>query len=161
MALGALVLVGCTTVATAVIVLHLGVRPVLTGSMRPAYGPGAVLITKPVPIRDLHAGMIPVFVPPGEHAEFAHRIVSVTGPASDPMITTKGDANRALDPWRATFKSATVPVVVATVPFIGRLMVGLRGPLQLAMIIAGGLIVAFGGVRWIVYPRHPDPVGLI
>jgi hypothetical protein len=118
--------------------------------MRPAYGPGAILITKPVPVKDLRTGMIPLFVPPGEHAEFAHRIIAVVGTASDPIITTKGDANKTVDPWHARFKTATVPVVVGTEPWVGRLMVGLRGPLQLVVIVLGGLVVAVAGTRTIL-----------
>jgi len=152
----------CTLVGVAVFAFHLSVRPVLTGSMRPAYGPGALLITKPVPVRDLHKGMIVLFVPPGEHAEFAHRITSVGGTSSAPVITTKGDANKAPDPWHAQLTSTSVPEVVTTVPWFGRFMVGIRGPIQLMLIVLGGLAVATSGVRWILSPREaarPLPSG--
>jgi signal peptidase I len=145
----------CVSLALAVVVLHLQVRPVLTGSMVPTYGPGALLVTRAVPTADLHKGMIVLFVPPGEHAEFAHRITSVTGSPSFPIITTKGDANKAPDPWHAQLTSRTVPEVVATVPWVGRLMVGLRGPIQLILIVFGGVLVAVGGTRRIL---HPSPV---
>ena len=152
-----LVLAGSAAVASAVVVLHFGIRPVLTGSMRPTFGPGAVLITKPVPIADLRKGMIPLFVPPGEHAEFAHRIVERSGSPTDPIITTKGDANRTPDPWHAQLKTATVPVVVGTVPWVGRLMVGIQGPIQLVLIVLGGLVTAVAGTRWILR-KPPAPV---
>jgi len=145
---------GCLALTVTVVALHLSIRPVLTGSMRPTYGPGAVVVTEPVPVADLRPGMIVLFTPPGEHAEFAHRIVTVTGPRTAPIITTKGDANRYPDPWHAQLTSATVPRVVATVPFVGRLMVGLRGSLQLVLIIIGGLTVAVTGARWILQPRR-------
>jgi signal peptidase I len=148
-------LVGSAALASAVVVFHLGVRPVLSGSMRPAYGPGAILITKPVPVEDLHPGMIPLFIPPGEHGEFAHRIISIGGTRENPIITTKGDANKAPDPWHARFKTATVPVVVETQPWVGRLMVGIRGPIQLALIVFGGLMVAVSGTRWILHVQRP------
>jgi signal peptidase len=143
---------GCAALAVAVVTLHLNVRPVLTSSMRPTYGPGAVVVTEPVPVTDLHPGMIVLFTPPGEHAQFAHRIVSVTGPRTAPIITTKGDANRYPDPWHAQLTSATVPRVVTSVPFVGRLMVGLRGSIQLILIVLGGLTVAATGARWILQP---------
>jgi len=145
---------GCLALTVTVVALHLSIRPVLTGSMRPTYGPGAVVVTEPVPVADLRPGMIVLFTPPGEHAECAHRIVTVTGPRTAPIITTKGDANRYPDPWHAQLTSATVPRVVATVPFVGRLMVGLRGSLQLVLIIIGGLTVAVTGARWILQPRR-------
>jgi hypothetical protein len=49
--------------------------------------------------------------------------------------------------------TATVPEVVATVPWVGRLMVDLRGQLQLLLIVAGGLYAAVAGTRWILRPR--------
>jgi signal peptidase I len=146
----------CAGLALAVMTLHFAIRPVLTGSMRPTYGPGALLVTREVPVQRLHPGMIILFVPPGEHAEFAHRITSVTGPSSEPVITTKGDANRAPDPWHAQLMTRTVPEVVATVPWVGRLMVGIRGPLQLLFIISGGLCIVIAGTRWILHPRLPS-----
>jgi signal peptidase len=145
---------GCLALMVTVVALHLSIKPVLTGSMRPTYGPGAVVVTEPVPVTDLRPGMIVMFTPPGEQAEFAHRIVTVTGPRTAPIITTKGDANRYPDPWHAQLTSATVPRVVATFPWVGRLMVGLRGSLQLALIIIGGLTVAVTGARWILQPRR-------
>jgi signal peptidase len=145
--------VACSALALAVVAFHVEVRPVLTGSMVPTYGPGAILITKPVPVKDLHQGMIVLFMPPGEHVEFAHRITSVSGGPTAPVITTKGDANKTPDPWHAQLTSATVPEVVGTVPWVGRLMVGLRGPIQLAMIVLGGLVVGVSGTRWILRPR--------
>ncbi len=144
----------CAVLAATVVTLHLNIRPVLTGSMQPTYGPGALVVTEPVPVADLRPGMIILFTPPGEHAEFAHRIVTVTGSRTAPVITTKGDANRYPDPWHAQLTSATVPRVVATVPWVGRLMVGLRGSLQLLLIILGGLTVAVAGARWILQPRR-------
>jgi signal peptidase I len=141
--------------ALVVVVFHIEVRPVLTGSMVPTYGPGALLVTTPVPVTNLHRGTIVLFVPPGQRAEFAHRITSVSGDRSHPIITTKGDANKAPDPWRAQLDSATVPEVVATVPWLGRLMVGLRGPIQIVLIVLGGLIIGVGGTWWILRPRTP------
>ena len=149
------VALACAVLAFSVVVFHLQVRPVLTGSMAPTFEPGALLVTRQVPVADLRKGMIVLFVPPGEHAEFAHRITSLTGSQSDPVLTTKGDANYSPDPWHARLTSASVPEVVATVPWVGRLMVGLRGPMQLALIILGGLTIAiFGSARIL----HPQPI---
>jgi hypothetical protein len=50
-----------------------------------------------------------------------------------------------------------VPVVVATVPWLGRLMAGIRGPIQLVLIIVGGLVVAVSGARWILGSPPPAP----
>jgi len=153
----AVALATSAALASAVVVLHLGVRPVLTGSMSPTFGPGAILITRPVPVQGLHVGMIPLFIPPGQHEELAHRITSVSGSPGGPTITTKGDANQVTDPWHARLTAHTVPVVVATVPWLGRLMAGIRGPIQLVLIIVGGLVVAVSGARWILGSPPPTP----
>jgi signal peptidase I len=142
--------------ALMVVAFHIEVRPVLTGSMVPTYGPGALLVTQPVPVTDVHKGMIVLFVPPGQRSEFAHRITSVSGGRSHPIITTKGDANKAPDPWRARLDSPTVPEVVASVPWLGRLMIGLRGPIQIVLIVLGGLIVSVSGTGWILRPRSSN-----
>jgi signal peptidase I len=149
-----LALAACAATASTVVVFHLGVRPVMSGSMHPTYDSGAIVVTKPTPVTTLRPGMIIVFVPPGEHAEFAHRITSVNGSPTDPIVTTKGDANKVADPWHARLTTATVPVVVATQPWVGRLMVGLRGPIQLVFIIVGGLLVAISGSRLILRPKR-------
>lgn len=140
--------------ALTIVVLHLGIRTVLTGSMRPTYGPGAVVVTEPLPVSHLRPGMIVLFILPGEHAVFAHRITSVRGPRSAPIVTTKGDANPAPDPWHAQLKSATVPQVVATVPWVGRLIVGIRGPVRILLVLVGGVVAAVAGVLWIMRPRR-------
>jgi len=142
------VLAVSTVVTACVFTLHLGIRPVLTGSMRPDYGPGAVLLTRQVPVTTLHPGMIVLFVPPGEHAEFAHRITSVTGPRNSPVITTKGDANKVADPWHARLTSPEVSEVIGSLPGVGRLLVGLRGTGQIVLALAGGVLAAFGASRW-------------
>lgn len=142
----------CCGLALVVLTLHLGFRPVLTGSMRPTYGPGALLVTRPVPVSSVRPGMIVVFTPPGEQVQFAHRVATVTGSSSHPVITTKGDANPAPDPWHAELTSATVPEVVTSVPWVGRLLIGMRGSVQLVLIVFGGLVAIVAGTRWILRP---------
>lgn len=73
--------------------LHIGFSPVLTGSMRPAYAPGDLLITAPADAASLRPGQIAVFTPPGESIPFAHRITAIAGAPAQPVLTTKGDAN--------------------------------------------------------------------
>ena len=143
-----LVLLASAAVTIGVFTLHLGIRPVLTGSMRPDYGPGAVLFTRQVPLQSVHPGMIVLFVPPGEHAEYAHRITSVTGPATAPVVTTKGDANKAADPWHARLTAPEVTEVIGSLPGIGRLMVAMRGTGQIVLALLGGLVAAWAALRW-------------
>jgi signal peptidase I len=137
-------------VAVSVVALHLGVRPVLTGSMRPDYGPGAVLLTRQVPTTSLRPGMVVLFVPPGEHAQYAHRVTTVTTTSDGTVVTTKGDANRAADPWHARITAPRVSEVVGSLPGVGRLLVFLRGDGQILLALVGGLVAAWAGTRWIL-----------
>jgi len=144
-------------IAVTVITLHIGVRPVLTGSMQPDYGPGAVLVTRQVSTASLEPGMIVLFVPPGEHAQYAHRITTVHHTADGTIVTTKGDANRTADPWHARITATRVSQVVGSVPGIGRVLVALRGTGQIVLALLGGLIAAWAGARWFFAPPSRTP----
>ena len=137
-------------VAISVVTLHLGVRAVLTGSMRPDYGPGAILLTARIPVSSIRPGMIVLFVPPGETSEFAHRVISVTGPPDAPIIRTKGDANKAPDPWHAKLVTPYANKVIGSLPGIGRVFVAIRGTGQIIIALIGGLIAAWAGSKWIL-----------
>ena len=121
--------------AFSVVTLHLGVRAVLTSSMRPDYGPGALLLTERIPTDTIRPGMIVLFVPPGETSEYAHRIVTVSGPKDAPVVTTKGDANKTVDPWHAKLVSPTVSEVIGSVPGVGRLLISVRGTGQILLAV--------------------------
>jgi len=140
--------------AISVITLHLGVRAVLTGSMRPDYGPGAVLLTQRIPVSAVKTGMIVLFVPPGKHSEYAHRVMSVTGTSASPIITTKGDANAAADPWHARLVTPFANQVIGSLPGLGRVIVAIRGTGQILLAVVGGVVAIWAGTRWIFSPRR-------
>ena len=140
--------------AISVVTLHLGVRAVLTGSMRPDFGPGAVLLTERIAADAIKPGMIVLFVPPGEHNEFAHRVSSVTLSKTGPIITTKGDANKAMDPWHAKLVTPYANQVMGSVPGTGFVLVAIRGIGQIVLAVLGGLVVAWAGSRWILAPHR-------
>lgn len=142
-----LLLVGVAAFALGGFVFHLGLSPVLSGSMTPTFRAGDALITRPVAVTSLRPGDVAVFVPPGESAPYAHRITSVT-PTGDGgvVVTTQGDANPAPDAWHATLHGPQVSRVVTTVPEVGRVMVAVSSPLARALIIAviGLLLTGIG-----------------
>ncbi|MBT2519623.1 signal peptidase I [Arthrobacter sp. ISL-28] len=153
--LGMIVGTGVTILFLAAVVaaplLHVGFSPVLTGSMRPAFVPGDLLITVPVAVGGLEPGQVAVFTPPGESAQYAHRITAVAGDPAHPVLTTKGDANPAPDRWRAKLNEDQVPVVVAVVPYVGNAVLWAQNPVQRAIFIAlFGLAVTGVSVRWIL-----------
>ena len=141
-------------------VLHLGLSPVLTASMRPSFAPGDAVITRPVPVSALKPGMVVVFVPPGHDGAYAHRIVSVSANPSHPVIVTKGDANPAPDHWRVTLSSPTVPLVVGSVPKAGYPLVWLRQPRWRAGVIGAlGLLMTTVLTRSALRSRPRSPSG--
>ncbi|XAS68273.1 signal peptidase I [Micrococcaceae bacterium Sec5.7] len=146
------IIVAVTIVAPA---LQVQLSPVLTGSMRPAFSPGDLLITAPADVGDLHAGQIAVFTPPGENAPYAHRITSVTGDSAHPVLTTKGDANPANDRWKAVLSGPKVPVVFATVPYVGYALLWTQSPALRAILVGLlGLLMTSAGIRHIL--RQPS-----
>jgi signal peptidase I len=141
-------------------VLHLGMSPVLTGSMRPSFAPGDAIVTRPVAVSSLHAGMVVVFVPPGHAEAYAHRIVSMTGNHDRPVLVTKGDANPAPDRWRVTLTSPTVPRVVGSVPKAGYVLASLREPRWRAGVIGAlGLLMTALLTRSVLGSRPRSPSG--
>ena len=157
MAGGAAVAIVFLATCVAAPLLQIGYSPVLTGSMRPAFAPGDLLITAPKAVADLQPGQVAVFTPPGETAPYAHRITAIAGTPEQPVLTTKGDANPAADKWRAKLDKAQVPVVVATVPHVGSALLWAQNPLQRAVFTAlFGLSLTATSVAWIL--RTPSKV---
>ena len=154
-------LLGLAMAASAVSVFwfHLAVHPILSGSMRPTFGPGWMIVTKQIPVSQVRPGEILLFKPPGSSASFAHRVIRVEGSPNHPIIQTKGDANPVADPWRAQLKGSSAYQVVAEVPKVGWLLAGgARMWLRASLIGLVGLAVTVGGARSLlggsVAPRH-------
>jgi signal peptidase len=118
------------------LVLHLGISPVLSGSMRPAYDPGDALITRPVDVHKLRVGDIAIIMPPGEKVVYAHRVTSISDKNNSVFVTTKGDANPAPDRWRTELHGTTVDTVVGTIPHFGRVMTWTDDPWVRGLVIA-------------------------
>jgi len=96
-ALGALTQVGCTVLATAVMVVHREIRAVLTRRMHPTQGPVAFLATESAGVAGLQPGRLRSSYRPERALSAPTGYVLASGPAPCP-ITTKGTANRAADP---------------------------------------------------------------
>ena len=128
----------------------LRIQTVLSGSMQPVMSPGDLAITQPVPLSSLRVGDAIAFVPPGQNTPVLHRLVTIDGRA----ITTKGDANRVVDPWHATLTGTTAYRLIFVVPLVGWLS-EIRGP---ALIAAGliVLLVLLVEVRKEVFKAHPN-----
>jgi signal peptidase len=142
--------------AGALFFIHLSIQPVLTGSMRPTYGPGWAVVSRSIPTTSVRPGMIVIFVPPGHASSYAHRVQTVKATDDGTVLTTKGDANQGVDPWHAVIKSTRIQQVVCAVPGFGQVMVWAKGPgMTVVLIVIAGLFVAVTGAKSIAKARSP------
>lgn len=111
----------------------------LTGSMAPGINPGDVTVETPLPAADITAGMVVSYhIPVDDHHLVTHRVVSVEHDAGGAVtIQTKGDANNAADPWKATLQSDTVYRVRAVIPHLGRVIEAFRTPIVTKALVYG------------------------
>lgn len=92
---------------------------ILTGSMRPDYPPGTLVVTRPAPAEEIAVGMVITFQSrPGEPEVVTHRVVGVAAVDGETVFTTKGDANPSPDaePVRAVQVRG---VLWYAVPYVG------------------------------------------
>ena len=124
---------------------HTGLyRPetVLSGSMKPYFSPGDMIIVTPEKARDVRVGqVISYHIPVGDHHVQTHRVVRVVRAGDHPIVRTKGDANNARDPWAARLDGSTAWRVRLVVPKLGWMVTWLRDPLVrlLTVFVAPGL----------------------
>ena len=116
----------------------------LTGSMRPTYPVGSVLVDRPQPTSSLRVGQVLTYaIPVDDHRVVSHRVVSITRDGSGAyVVQTKGDANNGNDPWLARITDPTVWTARAVVPHAGSVILALRDQhrLRYAMYVIPGLL---------------------
>src|SRR6202451_2443871 len=121
-------------------------RPVtvLSGSMRPTFSPGDMVIDFPEPVSAVRVGQVISYqVPVGIHQVETHRIVRILQGGAHPTIQTQGDANNYHDPWTAKLEGNTAWRMVAVIPHLGYVVNWLRGPtLQKAAIFVAPALLA-------------------
>jgi len=101
---------------------------VLTGSMRPTFAPGDVVVARQTHADSVQVGDVLVYrVPVGARQVESHRIVQILG-RNPLVIRTKGDANQTADPWTAIVDDNRVWTVRGAVPWVGRAILWLRTP---------------------------------
>ena len=111
---------------------HVRFQPVLTGSMAPGIPTGTLVAVTPVPTSQLHVGQVIMFVPPRPWGTptggpILHRIVSLTHtPDGHPQIRTKGDANKAMDPWTIDASTGGFAQLRGSSVFAGRVIAMVR-----------------------------------
>jgi signal peptidase I len=120
-------------------VLDYRTMTMLTGSMSPVIDPGDVTIVTPLPITEVTAGMIIAYhIPIDDHHLVSHRVVSVEhGVDGTVTVQTKGDANDAVDPWKAVLQGDTAYQVRAVIPELGHVIQALRTPVISQALVYG------------------------
>jgi signal peptidase len=96
-------------------------RYVITGgSMTGTIARGSVIYSRLTPAGALRVGDIITFVPPGQTSPVTHRIVGIAkSDAGARVFRTKGDFNKAADPWRFTFPQPRQARYVFRIPYMG------------------------------------------
>ena len=97
---------------------------VLSGSMRPVFNPGDVIITRETFASRLHIGEVAVFRNPTDGTLYSHRIIGTSHKDMSASFVTKGDANPVADEDRVVVPlSAKIPRQIGRIPWLGWVIV--------------------------------------
>jgi signal peptidase len=132
---------------------------VLSGSMKPYFKPGDIVVVTPEPTSEVRVGqVISYHVPVGDRHVQSHRVIEVVRGGDQPLVRTKGDANSAPDPWTARLNGGTAWQVRLVVPKAGWGIVWLRKPAirRLAIFAVPLLLALFGLWRIWGAPRNDE-----
>jgi len=135
------------------------IQPILSGSMRPGFPVGGVVVVEREPISTLHVRDVVLFHPPTEPGvTYVHRIIWLKRTPLGTEIHTQGDDNAFPDPWTSVLEGKWAYQARFTVPIVGYAAVwdhslaGKRYLLVIAVLIAA---VAIGlGVAEVQGRRH-------
>jgi signal peptidase I len=96
------------------------IQPVLSGSMRPGFPIGGVVVAQRVPTASLQVRDVILFHPPGEpQTTYVHRIISLERVAGVDVVRTQGDDNRFPDSWTLHLNGRWAYEARFTIPLLG------------------------------------------
>jgi signal peptidase len=96
---------------------------VMSGSMEPAIGTGAVVVERPIAPREARVGDVVTFKDPeGGERLITHRVESVRVRGGTARFVTKGDANNTVERWRVPAEGS-IGRVAYDVPKVGYVLV--------------------------------------
>jgi signal peptidase len=132
------------------------VNPVLSGSMRPGFTVGGVVISQRIPVSELAVRDVIVFHNPNKPSEeMVHRIVQMTkGSDGQLFIKTQGDANPVRDPWTLTIRGNSVYKVRWSLPLLGYVAVAYQNHQGIALIIAGLILLSVAALTLLAQRRR-------
>lgn len=117
---------------------------VLSPSMRPTMPPGALVVTRPVPAKDLAVGDVVTYqIRSGEAAVITHRVVALRLTADGRVLArTKGDFNGAPDPELVQPEQLRGRLWYS-VPYLGYVNSAVAGHGR--VVVVGGIVVGLLG----------------
>lgn len=132
------------------------VTPVLSGSMRPGFSVGGVVISERTPLKDITVRDVIVFENPYKRTEqMIHRIIKLTRePGGAIKIKTQGDDNNTPDPWTVLIKTREVYQIKASVPLVGYVAVAYQNYRGIFITVAGLLLLSVAGGTWLEFAKH-------
>jgi signal peptidase I len=138
------VLAGVGVVSVALIQGTWQVNPVVSGSMRPGFAVGGVVISERIPVDQLVLRDVMVFASPGDSAKLmVHRIVVMSkNKLGQLVIKTQGDANSVRDPWTLTIRGNYAYVVRWSLPLLGYVAIAYQNNHGLVLLAAGIVLIA-------------------
>jgi signal peptidase len=119
-------------------------HPVLTGSMRPGFALGSVVVVKRVPVQSVAVRDVILFHKPGHPSEYVvHRVIDISNKSGQRVIETKGDNNPVKDPWHVALAGRFAYRAQFTIPFLGYAALYAHRPQtrRLALYLAAALMV--------------------
>ena len=133
------------------------VNPVLSGSMRPGFAVGGVVISERVRVSQLMVHDVIVFRRPDKPFEqMVHRVTKLAKEGSGQfLINTRGDANTVRDPWTLTIRGKYAYRVRWSLPLIGYAAVAYENNRGVALLLAGLVLIAIA-VAEVVKPLRRE-----
>ena len=120
-----------------------------SGSMTGTIDKGSLVYDTKVPVSSLKKGDIITYSPPGNLPLVTHRIYSVTHkPDGTPLFRTKGDYNKAADPWVFRLNHPTQARYVFHIPWIGWIFLVLSIRIVRILLLAVPALIVAVAMLW-------------
>jgi signal peptidase len=135
------------------------VNPVLSGSMRPGFAVGSVVISERIPVNQLVLRDVIEFRNPTTPSEvMVHRIVQILkGKSGQLQFRTRGDANTVRDPWTLNIRGHFIYRVRWAIPLIGYVAVAFQNNRGIYLLVAGFFLLLVA-IMTLVQSRRRDGV---
>ncbi|MDV7100250.1 signal peptidase I [Gordonia amicalis] len=129
---------------------------VLTGSMKPDYPPGTLIVVKPRPADEIGVGDVITYqIRSGSPEVITHRVIEVTRtPEGEPRFITQGDANCAVDtePVRDVQIRGTLWYSVPYIGWANNWFTGQRR--STTIFVLAGLLFLYGAWQFVADRRE-------